>query len=111
MWSCACCRRVERPVSRLPRLAVVCTLLALLGCGARTTNEGFSLIHVDDLATLLGAPGRAVTVLDANGADFRAKEGIIPGAVLLSNHKSYDVAAELPPQKDARLVFYCADSH
>jgi rhodanese-related sulfurtransferase len=41
----------------------------------------------------------------------RAREGVIPGAVLLSSDNEYDVAKELPPRKDARLVFYCASIH
>ncbi len=109
MRSCACSRPAEH--RHLPLLAVACALLAVLGCGAGAKTEGFTLIHVDDLAAQIDAPERAVTVLDANGADFRAREGVIPGAVLLSNHKTYDVATELPPRKDARLVFYCADPH
>src|SRR5439155_6416995 len=60
---------------------------------------------------MLGSNEGAVTLLDANGSDFRTKEGVIPGAVLLSSYKAYDVERELPSRKDARLVFYCADSH
>ena len=50
-------------------------------------------------------------LLDADGTDFRAREGVIPGAILLSSYGKYDVATELPAGKDTRLVFYCADSH
>ena len=92
-------------------LYVTLPLLALLACGVRSGNEGFKVIRVEDLATLLATPGRATIVLDANGADYRTKEGIIPGAVLLSSFKSYDVDKELPPDKGSTLVFYCADSH
>jgi rhodanese-related sulfurtransferase len=52
---------------------------------------------------------KKVTVLDANGADFRTQHGIIPGAVLLSHFNQYDAAKELPAAKDAKLVFYCAN--
>ena len=85
-------------------------VIAVLGCGMGM-DDGFKLIHVSDLVALLGATDRVVTVLDANGTDFRAREGVIPGAVLLSSYKQYDVEKELPPGKDARLVFYCADPH
>jgi rhodanese-related sulfurtransferase len=51
-----------------------------------------------------------VTVLDANGEDFRKQNGIIPGAILLTHFKKYDAAKELPAAKDARLVFYCANT-
>jgi len=92
-------------------LAIMLPLVALLACGVRGANEGFKVIHVDDLAALLSAPGAATIVLDANGDDFRMREGIIPGAILLSSYKAYDVERELPPDKSVGLVFYCADSH
>ncbi|PTL84397.1 rhodanese-like domain-containing protein [Vitiosangium sp. GDMCC 1.1324] len=53
---------------------------------------------------------KKVTVLDANGADFRKQNGIIPGAVLLTHFQKYDVAKELPATKDSKLVFYCANT-
>lgn len=50
------------------------------------------------------------TVLDANGESFRKNHGIIPGAVLLTHSRKYDVARELPAEKDRKLVFYCANT-
>jgi hypothetical protein len=50
-----------------------------------------------------------VTPVDANGTDIRSKQGSIPGAVLLTNAMKYD-AKELPAAKDAKLVFYCANT-
>lgn len=41
----------------------------------------------------------------------REKYGIIPGARLLSSAGDYDVAKELPPDKNAKLVFYCTNLH
>ena len=94
----------------IPALALL--LAATTGCApGGGEDEGFKLIHVADLVTQLGSGKNAPTVLDANGADFRAKEGVIAGATLLSSYKAYDVAKELPARKDAPLVFYCADSH
>lgn len=52
---------------------------------------------------------KKATVLDANGADFRKQNGIIPGAVLLTHFQKYDAAKELPTAKDSKLVFYCAN--
>jgi len=83
-------------------------LVAVLACGG---HDEFRVLHVADLAARLGTPAHHPTVLDANGADFRAREGVIPGAVLLSGYKTYDVAKELPGAKDTPLVFYCADTH
>ncbi len=98
-------------MANLRGLAIVFPLIAVVGCGSGATEEGLKLINAADLVALLDSPGGTTTVLDANGADFRAKEGIIAGATLLSNYKRYDVEKELPSNKDARLVFYCADTH
>jgi len=95
---------------KIPRLpALACSLLLIIGCGE--SLEGMTALHVADLVALRSANEAAPIVLDANGADFRTREGIIPGAVLLSSYAHYDVAKELPARKDAHLVFYCADSH
>ena len=99
---------------RFVRLLPAVFVLAVFVSGTSTAappDDGFKLIHVNDLVALRTAPKAAVTVLDANAPDFRAREGVIPGAVLLSSDNKYDVAKELPPQKDARLVFYCANIH
>ena len=83
-------------------------LAVALACGG---PEPFTVLHVGDVAARLAAPGNRPTLIDANGTDFRAREGIIPGAVLLSDYKKYDVAKELPPAKDTPLVFYCASTY
>ena len=95
----------------LRALPVVLLLMAAAGVGCGESDAGFKLIHVDDLVAMLGSRAEAVTLLDANGPDFRTREGVIPDSVLLSSYKTYDVDRELPARKDARLVFYCADSH
>jgi rhodanese-related sulfurtransferase len=41
---------------------------------------------------------------------LRSTSGVIPGAHLLSSDDKYDVATTLPPEKNAKLVFYCADT-
>ncbi len=55
------------------------------------------------------AKDKKAKVFDANSNEFRAKNGTVPGAVLLTSSSSYDLK-ELPAQKDASLVFYCANS-
>jgi len=97
-------------MSRLVGPATAVVLLSAVACGPRA-DEGFALIHVRELVAMRSASDTPVTVVDANGAAFRTREGTIPGAVLLSNYGTYDVERELPARKDARLVFYCADSH
>ena len=76
----------------------------LLACRADTA--GLETIDVDRLSSLL-ANGAAVTVLDANSGETRARHGVIPGAVLLTSYRDYDVARELPADRGTRLVFYC----
>ncbi len=44
--------------------------------------------------------------VDANGKKTRDEYGIVPGAVLLTDYKSFD-ASELPDDKSTKLVFYC----
>lgn len=46
--------------------------------------------------------------VDANGQETRTKQGVIPGAVLLTSSSTYDVK-ELPADKSSKLVFYCAN--
>jgi hypothetical protein len=49
-------------------------------------------------------------IFDANVEDTRNKYGVIPGARLLTTYDHYNVATELPPAKNAKLVFYCANT-
>jgi len=48
-----------------------------------------------------------VFVYDADPANSREKMGVIPGAIVLSSWNTFDVATELPRDKNAKLVFYC----
>ena len=50
----------------------------------------------------------SATVCDANTVDFRAKNGVVPGAVLLSSYREYPTS-ELPADKGRPLVFYCSN--
>lgn len=63
-------------------------------------------VGVDELAALL-ARGAAIPV-DANRATVRDREGVIPGARLLSDARVYDLR-ELPDDRAATLVFYCVN--
>lgn len=78
--------------------------------GGTHEDDKFRLINVADLAALEADPNSHVVVLDANVERVRDKYGMIPGARLLTSYDSYDVAAELPPAKNAKLVFYCANT-
>jgi rhodanese-related sulfurtransferase len=59
---------------------------------------------VDEVSGLIEA--KAARAVDANGADTRKQYGTVPGAVLLSNARTFD-ASELPEDKSTELVFYC----
>jgi len=72
--------------------------------------DNFALIQVSDLVSLMHS-GKKFWLYDANANATREKYGIIPGAKLLSSDDHYDVVSELPPEKSAKLVFYCANQH
>jgi len=84
------------------------TLLSSAPGPSAAADQGFKLIHVADLAQML-KDSTPPHVLDANNAEFRAKEGVIPGATLLPESHDYSVAL-LPKDKDTTLVFYCANT-
>jgi hypothetical protein len=73
--------------------------------------DKFAVIRVDKLASLMADPNSHVNIYDANGWGMRSTAGVIPGAHLLTSDDKYDVEKELPPAKNAKLVFYCADLH
>ncbi len=70
-------------------------------------EQGFKIIHVSDLAAMMAKRNSKVMIYDANPPDVRESEGIIPGAHLLPSAMHYNVAAELPPDRNTPLVFYC----
>jgi rhodanese-related sulfurtransferase len=47
-------------------------------------------------------------IVDANGEKTRREQGVIPSAVLLTDHENYSLT-ELPPEKLTKLVFYCGN--
>ena len=87
--------------------------LALLLVGglavAAEAGEKFQLIEISQLESLQNDTRTHVTVLDANEPDVREKDGVIPGAKLLSSFNRYDIQKELPADKNAPLVFYCTN--
>jgi rhodanese-related sulfurtransferase len=60
----------------------------------------------DELASLLD--GKKAQAIDANNDATRSREGVVPGATLLSNYREYDLSV-LPSDKAMKLVFYCAN--
>jgi len=74
-------------------------------------NDNFQTLGVNELSRLIADPNAHVHIYDANGPGVRASEGMIPGARPLTSDDHYDVAQELPTNKNARIVFYCANFH
>jgi len=72
--------------------------------------EEFKIIRVDDLAKLIDSKTPNLEIYDANPASTREREGIIPGAKLLPG-LAFDPEKVLPAAHDAKLVFYCANTH
>lgn len=79
--------------------------------GNQAPPDHIKKIHTADLVALMHDPKAHVVIYDANLHDVRVQYGIIPGARLLSSPGGYDVAAELPADKHAKLVFYCTNLH
>jgi rhodanese-related sulfurtransferase len=66
-------------------------------------------VSVDELDAMLAR--HECQPVDANGDDTRRHMGVIPGAVLLRDMDTNgDVAGQLPADKAAGLVFYCANA-
>src|SRR5688572_29848835 len=96
-------------------LFILITALSLLGCGQSasetTAPSGESAPmrerSVEEVERLLAAG--SIAVFDANGEETRRREGIVPGARLLSSSGRFDPATELPASKSTPLVFYCGN--
>src|SRR6266446_362605 len=73
--------------------------------------DKFAVIRVDALASMIADSNSHVNIYDANGWALRSRAGVIPNAHLLTSDDKYDAAKELPADKSAKLVFYCADLH
>jgi hypothetical protein len=115
-------RKWMTSIALLAVLALAGALPAIAGSGSsawdklstlltgKHEDDKFKLMHVADLAALRADPNSHVVILDANVDGTRDKYGVIPGARLLTTYDNYDVATELPPAKNAKLVFYCANT-
>jgi hypothetical protein len=107
---------------RLLTVTICAASVAILAASASATDIGtllnnrrpvetFRLLRVADLVSLMQDANAHVHIYDANHNALRNRAGMIPGARPLSSDDHYDVADELPTDKHAKLVFYCADLH
>ena len=87
----------------------------VLGCNSRpgapkasetraATEPQLSELSVPQVASAL--KDKRAVVVDANNPETRQRYGVVPGAVLLTDHRSYALT-ELPKDKAQPLVFYC----
>lgn len=80
---------------------------AALACeGHQQASVEPKKVTVAELASL--TKDKKATPVDVNGKSTREKDGVVPGAVLLTSSSQYDLK-ELPTDKASKLVFYCAN--
>jgi rhodanese-related sulfurtransferase len=90
--------------SGLASWIAVALLAALVTLTPRASgDEPFKMISADEVERRMSEPG--VYVFDVNSAE-RFRQSRLPGAIHVSKD---NVAERLPPNKDATLVFYCAN--
>lgn len=79
--------------------------------GAESAHEAFGRMSVEELSTKMAEAkaGKAALFIYDNNRQERFKEGHIPGAKWV-DHDNIQ-AGDLPQDKNATLVFYCANEH
>jgi hypothetical protein len=97
---------VTSRLAALPLAIAVALGLSALAATARAADEPFGRLTIDQVAEKLGKPG--VHVYDNNSKEDYAA-GHVPGAKWVE----YDhvQASDLPKDKTATLIFYCANPH
>lgn len=105
-------------IAKLSLAGAVCAALAV-GCHTSSSSNGDQAaastptnteakavpeVTVTQVASY--TKDKSATIFDANDADTRKEYGVVPGAVLLTDHKNYALN-QLPASKTDKLVFYC----
>lgn len=96
-------------------LAIIAALglAAISGC-AKDKSDAPATAKAEELPTMTtdevdqALAAKAAVAVDCNGDRTRKKDGVLPGAILISDEEAYP-ASELPADKTTKLVFYCAD--
>jgi hypothetical protein len=70
-------------------------------------SDNVNSIDVAGLVALMADKNSHVFVYDVDPVSDREKMGVIPGALVLSDWNKFDLATELPKDKNSKLVFYC----
>src|SRR5262245_28437090 len=96
--------------------AAALSLAAFAGCSksdkTAATSEAeaeanLPAMTVDEVDHAIAA--KEAQAVDRNGDLARKRAGVVPGAILVSDHKEF-AASELPADKNTKLVFYCANT-
>jgi rhodanese-related sulfurtransferase len=97
------------------RLALALSALSLMAFGCnepkptpapKVQPAPIKTVTIPEVAQLVKT--HAAVIVDANGAKTRNDMGVIPGALLLTDHEKFALT-ELPPAKAQKLVFYCGN--
>ena len=97
---------------RTTLFACVLAVSAVTGCSKGEDSkkseqkEQFATMTMDEVEAAITS-GQA-TAVDCNGDRTRKKDGILPGAIMVTDEEEYG-ASELPADKSRKLIFYCAD--
>jgi len=87
-------------------LSLVLAATGLLGCAKKSPNGGaLKEMTVDEVAAKIAAKDGKTYIFDNNDKE-RWTKGHVPGAKWVAFNKV--TASDLPAEKDATLVFYCA---
>jgi ligand-binding sensor domain-containing protein len=92
---------------RRSALLVVLGVTALVAGGCKSGRH--AAVKELTVAESVAAHQAGAVFMDANTEDYRKSNGKVPGAVLLSSYREYDVNTVLPQSKDTPLVFYCSN--
>jgi len=79
--------------------------MVLTACSHKAPEPATVTVDQVDQALAKGE----VQPVDANGESTRRREGVLPGAILLTDSETFKVS-ELPADKGKPLVFYCANT-
>ncbi|MFT3842164.1 MAG: hypothetical protein QM723_34555 [Myxococcaceae bacterium] len=99
----------------MKRLLFVLPVLFALACtkesGSSTAapaeeKSAIKEVDVDTAAGLLDS--KSAKAVDANTEEFRAQNGVVPGAVLLTNYLDWEPPEVLGPDKNQQVIFYCS---
>jgi rhodanese-related sulfurtransferase len=91
-------------------LALVAAMpFASFAAEGTASADNLHLIHTPELQKEISNKAHPVYIFDANNEQTRKENGVIPGAKMLENSTHFATTV-LPANKDASLVFYCANT-